>query len=137
MNENLQKEQAKAIADIAYAALDVLKSEPMSETCPLYNAPNCIITPHIAGSADDVQVCGTNLVIESLLDYLQGIKPLRRFHQSVKQIAYNVKIHHVHLRNPHHRIANFGLRHPNLLNYRALILASRISRQHLPYFSEL
>ena len=33
---------------IAGAALDVLTEEPMSETCPLFGAKNCIITPHMA-----------------------------------------------------------------------------------------
>lgn len=33
---------------IAGAALDVLCSEPMSESCPLMGAKNCIITPHVA-----------------------------------------------------------------------------------------
>lgn len=33
---------------IAGCALDVLTKEPMDENCPLFNLPNCIITPHIA-----------------------------------------------------------------------------------------
>jgi glycerate dehydrogenase len=33
---------------IAGAALDVLTDEPMRADCPLSNAPNCIITPHMA-----------------------------------------------------------------------------------------
>src|SRR5574344_1106120 len=37
--------ESKSIA--GYAA-DVIEQEPMSPSCPLYKAPNCIITPHIA-----------------------------------------------------------------------------------------
>ena len=41
---------AKALKSgkLSGAAVDVLKQEPMAENCPLYNAPNLIITPHTA-----------------------------------------------------------------------------------------
>ena len=57
------------------AALDVTRKEPVSADSILVGAPNLIVTPHIAGSADDVQFCGTNMVLESLRDYLEGRKP--------------------------------------------------------------
>lgn len=60
---------------LAGAAIDVTRQEPIPEDSPLVGAPNLIITPHIAGSADDVQSCGTQMVIESLLAYLDGVKP--------------------------------------------------------------
>ena len=60
---------------LAGAALDVTRNEPIPEDSPLVGAPNLIITPHIAGSADDVQTCGTQMVVESLLAYLEGVKP--------------------------------------------------------------
>lgn len=60
---------------LAAAAIDVTRQEPIPEDSPLVGAPNLIITPHIAGSADDVQSCGTQMVIESLLAYLDGVKP--------------------------------------------------------------
>ena len=43
---------------IAGAALDVMASEPLPASSPLWDAPNCILTPHIAGfrahGADDL-----------------------------------------------------------------------------------
>lgn len=57
------------------AAIDVTVKEPISSDCPLLNAENLIITPHIAGSAFDVQVCGTQMVCDALEDWLNHIKP--------------------------------------------------------------
>lgn len=63
---------------LAGAAIDVTCVEPISSDSPLVGCPNLIITPHIAGSAHDVQVCGTRMVCESLLDFLRGIYPAHR-----------------------------------------------------------
>lgn len=60
---------------LAGAAIDVSVNEPISENDMLLDAPNLIITPHIGGSSDDVQICGTNMIINSLRDYLDGKKP--------------------------------------------------------------
>lgn len=60
---------------LAGAAIDVTVKEPISSNSPLIEAKNLIITPHIAGSADDVQFCGTNMVIDSISDFLNGKKP--------------------------------------------------------------
>ena len=60
---------------IAGAAIDVAVKEPIASDCPLLDAPNLIITPHIAGSSDDVQVVGTRMVVEALSDWLAGRKP--------------------------------------------------------------
>ena len=57
---------------LAGAALDVTRKEPIPADSPLVGCPNLLITPHIAGSADDVLACGTHMVIESLLAYLEG-----------------------------------------------------------------
>lgn len=59
---------------LAGAALDVTRKEPIPADSPLIGCPNLLITPHIAGSADDVQACGTYMVIESLMAYLEGSK---------------------------------------------------------------
>ncbi|MBQ9744181.1 MAG: hypothetical protein IJW19_03560 [Clostridia bacterium] len=60
---------------LAGAAIDVTRKEPISSDSPLVGTKNLLITPHIAGSADDVQICGTNMVVESLSDYINGKKP--------------------------------------------------------------
>ena len=60
---------------LAGAAIDVTRQEPIPANSILVGAPNLLVTPHIAGSADDVQYCGTLMVIESLTDFLAGRKP--------------------------------------------------------------
>ena len=55
--------------------MDVTAVEPISASSPLITCPNLIITPHIAGSSYDVQVCGTNMVFSSLKTWLEGKKP--------------------------------------------------------------
>ena len=57
------------------AALDVTRIEPIPSDNILLTAKNLLITPHIAGSADDVQFCGTEMVIKSIQDYINGRKP--------------------------------------------------------------
>ena len=60
---------------LAGAAIDVTVKEPIASDCPLLDAKNLIITPHIAGSAYDVQVCGTQMVCDTLEDWLEHKKP--------------------------------------------------------------
>lgn len=60
---------------LAGAAIDVTRQEPISANSILVEAPNLLITPHIAGSSDDVQYCGTMMVIDSLTEFLTGKKP--------------------------------------------------------------
>ena len=57
------------------AAIDVTAKEPIASDCPLLDAPNLLVTPHIAGSSDDVQIVGTRMVVEALSDWLAGRKP--------------------------------------------------------------
>lgn len=60
---------------LAGAAMDVAKVEPISSDSRLLKYDNLIITPHIAGSAYDVQVTGTRMIIDSLEDWMHGNKP--------------------------------------------------------------
>ncbi len=57
---------------IAGAALDVLRSEPMSEVCPLIGAKNCIITPHVAWAALETRERLVKTVAENLRAYIGG-----------------------------------------------------------------
>ena len=63
---------------LAGAALDVTRREPIPADSPLVGCPNLIVTPHIGGSAYDVQVCGTEMVCASLEAYLDGMTPPHR-----------------------------------------------------------
>lgn len=60
---------------LAGAAIDVTTKEPISSDSFLINAPNLIITPHIAGSSYDVLATGSNMVLDSLTKWLNGEKP--------------------------------------------------------------
>ena len=60
---------------LAGAALDVLCREPITKDSVLIGVPNLLITPHIAGSANDVHIVGTGMIIESLRSYIDGKKP--------------------------------------------------------------
>ena len=57
---------------IAAAALDVLVSEPMSDACPLKDAPNCVITPHIAWAPLETRIRLMDIALENLKAYLNG-----------------------------------------------------------------
>lgn len=63
---------------LAGAALDVTRREPIPADSPLVGCPNLLLTPHIGGSAYDVQVCGTEMVAASLNAYLDGLTPPHR-----------------------------------------------------------
>lgn len=58
------------------AALDVTRKEPIPADSPLIGIENLILTPHIGGSADDVQKQGTELAIKSLLGWYAGEQPI-------------------------------------------------------------
>ncbi len=60
---------------LAGAALDVTREEPISPHSKLLTAPNLLLTPHIGGSSNDVQACGTEMVVSSIKDYLAGKRP--------------------------------------------------------------
>jgi len=57
---------------IAAAALDVLCHEPMQESCPLKDAPNCIITPHIAWAPLETRARLMDIALKNLISYLNG-----------------------------------------------------------------
>jgi D-3-phosphoglycerate dehydrogenase len=57
---------------IAGAALDVFQSEQMKADHPLLNAPNAILTPHVAGSTEEALKRTAEQVVERIVSALAG-----------------------------------------------------------------
>jgi len=55
---------------LAGAVLDVYPAEPLPESSPLWEMPNVLLSPHIAGASGDYFVRGTELFAENLRRYL-------------------------------------------------------------------
>jgi phosphoglycerate dehydrogenase-like enzyme len=76
----LVDEQALATAlhdgQIAGAALDVFDTEPLPMSSPLRNAPNVVLTPHIAGSTYQSRAAMSSMAVENALRVLRGDPPL-------------------------------------------------------------
>jgi len=53
-------------------ATDVLLNEPMIESTPLYNAPNCIITPHIAWAPKETRLRLMDIAIENIKNFIHN-----------------------------------------------------------------
>ncbi len=64
--------QALRNGTIAAAYLDVLDKEPMSADTPLKNAPNCIITPHIAWAPLETRERLLGIVCDNLRAWKNG-----------------------------------------------------------------
>jgi glycerate dehydrogenase len=54
------------------AAVDVVSAEPMKQDNPLLNAPNCIITPHIAWAPKESRQRLLDCVVENIRAFLNG-----------------------------------------------------------------
>lgn len=54
------------------AGIDVLCTEPMTADCPLLNAPNCYITPHIAWAGLEPRMRLMGIVADNIRAYLGG-----------------------------------------------------------------
>lgn len=54
-------------------ATDVLSVEPPEEENPLFSAPNCIVTPHIAWATKEARQRLLNIVISNIVAYQEGI----------------------------------------------------------------
>ena len=57
---------------LAGAALDVFPEEPLSPESQLWQMPNVIITPHVAGFSADYNARAVTMFIENLKRYLAG-----------------------------------------------------------------
>ncbi len=57
---------------IAGYAADVVASEPMATDSPLINAPNCLITPHIAWAAVETRQRLLSIVVNNVKAFTEG-----------------------------------------------------------------
>jgi D-2-hydroxyacid dehydrogenase (NADP+) len=57
---------------IAGAGLDTFALEPLPSSSPLWGMPGVIITPHVAGSADDYMQKAMDIFCENLKRYING-----------------------------------------------------------------
>lgn len=62
--------KALKAGSLAGAAFDVFETEPLPEDSPLWDAPNLIISPHIAGSMPRYLEKATDVFVENLERYL-------------------------------------------------------------------
>jgi glyoxylate/hydroxypyruvate reductase A len=61
---------------VAGAAFDVFAREPMPESDPLWDAPNLIVTPHVAGLEPDYMKRLMELAVDNVARLERGA-PLR------------------------------------------------------------
>ncbi len=54
------------------AGLDVIRQEPMSESCPLLGIKNCIITPHVAWAGLETRIRLMGVVESNIRNFLDG-----------------------------------------------------------------
>ena len=59
---------------IAGAGLDVVTTEPLSPDSRLWELPNVILSPHISGHLEEVNMWATELFADNLRRYLNGKK---------------------------------------------------------------
>jgi phosphoglycerate dehydrogenase-like enzyme len=64
---------------LAGVALDVYPVEPLPESSPLWNMPNVILSPHVAGASDEYYERAVDLFIENLHRYRAGRPLLNRY----------------------------------------------------------
>jgi glyoxylate reductase len=58
---------------IAGAGMDVTDPEPLPRDHPLYELPNCLITPHIASAGEATRTKMAQMAVDNLLASLEGI----------------------------------------------------------------
>ena len=68
------------------AALDVLEGEPPDPKSASFDAPNLIVTPHIAGSTDECLAAIARTAAEDIAQILQGKRPKFPVNNPVKKM---------------------------------------------------
>ena len=69
--------EAECVAGRLYAILDVTDPEPLPADSPLYDLPNVMLTPHIAGSLDTEATRMSAAALDELERFVRGL-PLAR-----------------------------------------------------------
>ncbi len=69
---------AKALKEkrIQGAGLDVFADEPISPKNPLLDAPNVILTPHVAGATNESRARIIDMTIDNVVSMLRGQEPI-------------------------------------------------------------
>ena len=62
---------------IGGAAVDVVSAEPMKKDNPLLNAPNCIITPHLAWASEPSRLRLLEITADNIRAFKKG-SPLNK-----------------------------------------------------------
>ena len=57
---------------VAYAALDVVSTEPIKADNPLLHAPNCIITPHISWATKEARERIMQTTADNVRSFVEG-----------------------------------------------------------------
>ncbi|WP_417217792.1 NAD(P)-dependent oxidoreductase [Arthrobacter sp.] len=60
------------------AALDVTDPEPLPAGHPLWGAPGCLVTPHMAGNTDEFLRLATGIAVEQVRGLAGGRDPIHR-----------------------------------------------------------
>jgi phosphoglycerate dehydrogenase-like enzyme len=68
--------QALGEGGIGGAGLDVFSEEPICRQNPLLDAPNVILTPHIAGATNESRARIIDITIENVARVLRGETPV-------------------------------------------------------------
>lgn len=58
------------------AALDVVDPEPLPSDHPLWSAPNCLVTPHMAGNTQQFMRIATEIAVDQLRRLAEGREPV-------------------------------------------------------------